>query len=305
MPRRFDITARESIMSAMRIGVLLCLLFVAGSVAATEIPLRPIQAPPKQDTDPIRSRMAGIETRLGCGVTLSETIYVYGCSPTAIESISLVPSILISRGSTRILATPRHALPGGTDSVRVICGSRKATISRKADTGTDDFVADSSFWSVILDAPLHRHVSAELYEHSTVVRSLVTSQDRQSWRDVIYYFTNLSQRTGSLPYVHRRQTYVISEPMVTRPSTIDLPKAYYPEQATAAGIEGRVIVDALVDTAGVVRTALVLRTSGDELLDLAGVRAALDATFIPGRMNKVGGLPTPVWAIIPYAFRLD
>jgi TonB family protein len=288
----------------MRTGVLLCLL-LAGSVAAIEMPLRPIQAPAKQDADPIRSRMAGIETRLGCGITQCETIYVHGCSPTATKRISLVPSILISRGSTRILATPRHARTGRTDSVRVVCGSTKATISRKADTGTDDFVADSSFWSVILDAPLNRHVSAELYEDSTVVRSLVTSQDRQSWRDVIYYFANLSQRTGSLPYVHGRQTDVIYEPMVTKPSTIDLPKPYYPEQATAAGIEGRVIVDALVDTAGVVRTALVLMTSGIELLDLAGVRAALDATFIPGRVNKVGGLPTPVWAAIPYTFRLD
>jgi TonB family protein len=292
-------------MSVMRIGVLLRLLLVAGSVAAIEMPLRPIQAPPKRDSDPVRSRMADIETRLGCGVTLSETIYVYGRIPSATESISLVPSILISRRSARILATPRHARRGRTDSVLVTCGSRKATISRKADTGTDDFVADSSFWSVILDAPLDRHVSAELYKDSTVVRSLVTSQDRQSWRAVLYYFTNLSLRTGSLPYAHGQRDDVISEPMVTKPSTIDLPKPHYPEQATAAGIEGRVIVDALVDTAGVVRTALVLRTSGNELLDLAGVRAALDATFIPGRVNKVVERPTPVWAAIPYAFSLD
>jgi TonB family protein len=291
-------------MSAMRPGLLLCLLLVAGSVAAIELPLRPDQAPPMPDADPIRSRMAGIEKRLGCGVTSCETIYVYGCSPTARESISLVPSILISR-STMILATPRHARPGRVDSVRVVCGSRRATLSRKADTGTDDFVADSTFWSVILDAPLDRHVSAEIYEDSTAVRSLVTSRDRQPWRDVTYYFTNLSQRTGSLPSAHGRQTDVVSEPIVTKPGTIDLPKPYYPEQATAAGIEGRVIVDALVDTAGVVRTALVLKTSGIELLDLAGVRAALGATFIPGRANKVGGLQTPVWATIPYTFRLD
>jgi TonB family protein len=289
----------------MRLVILLAMLLVTDYVAASGRRLDPEQAATRVDTTAVRSRMADIEMHLGCGATATETIYVYQPNLTAQESLSLAPSILVSGRGVELLATPRHSRAGSVDSVGVLSSSGTATIALKAGTGAEDFVTDSSFRSVMLKPPPNEQVRARLYRHSTSAEFSISSRERRAWREVASYLANFHLRSGKLPHVHERLNYLPFMAPHTRPRAIEIPEAYYPDQVRRAGIDGRVVAHAHVDTAGVVRTALVLMTSGHELLDLAGVRAALDATFIPGRVNKVGGLPTPVWAAIPYAFRLD
>jgi protein TonB len=79
-------------------------------------------------------------------------------------------------------------------------------------------------------------------------------------------------------------------------------EAQYPDQARKDGIEGSAVVEALVDSAGLVRTASVLKSSGNLLEDRAAVRAALDWVFAPATER---GRSKQTWAAIPFVFRLN
>ncbi len=74
----------------------------------------------------------------------------------------------------------------------------------------------------------------------------------------------------------------------------------YPDSARAAGIEGRVIVSALVNEVGAVFEAHVLRPA-HPLLDRAAIEAVRSWTFAPARHHV---RPVAVWTSIPVTFRL-
>jgi len=84
-----------------------------------------------------------------------------------------------------------------------------------------------------------------------------------------------------------------------KPYPMDLPVALYSTKAKAAGIEGRAVVDALVDTNGTIISTKVLRSSGHATLDSAAIRAARRARFTTGEYL---GKPVRVWVSIPYRF---
>jgi len=76
----------------------------------------------------------------------------------------------------------------------------------------------------------------------------------------------------------------------------------YPELCRQAGIKGLVVVEFVIDTAGVVRDAAVLESSGNSLLDAAAVAAVRGFRFTPGyQLDR----PVPVRAKLPFNFRLD
>ncbi|MCY4675168.1 MAG: energy transducer TonB [Bacteroidetes bacterium] len=79
-------------------------------------------------------------------------------------------------------------------------------------------------------------------------------------------------------------------------------KVKYPEIARKAGVEGRVIVQFIVDENGNVRDTEVPRGVGAGLDEEATRVISEHAEFIPGRQD---GKPVAVRLSIPIAFRLD
>jgi len=100
------------------------------------------------------------------------------------------------------------------------------------------------------------------------------------------------------------------EPLPTRgqfiyveelPVPITSPKPVYPEIATQAGVEGKVLVHILIGKDG-----RVLRAEVDEhvhvtMLDQAALEAARQWIFKPALSNNH---PVPVWETLPFVFKL-
>lgn len=86
-----------------------------------------------------------------------------------------------------------------------------------------------------------------------------------------------------------------------KPVPIFLPEPEYPEICRHAGIEGVVIVNALVDVDGSIMAVNLVKSSGNEALDEAAIAGAWMAKFNPARQRDQF---VRVWVSIPYRFRL-
>ena len=75
----------------------------------------------------------------------------------------------------------------------------------------------------------------------------------------------------------------------------------YPEEARKAGIEGKVILRALIEKDGTPTNIQVIY-SDNSLLDSAAIKAILKTKFAPGTVN---GKPTASWVTIPVQFKLS
>lgn len=76
----------------------------------------------------------------------------------------------------------------------------------------------------------------------------------------------------------------------------------YPDIARRAGIEGRVIIQFVVDETGTVRDPIVLRSAGGGGLDEAAIEAIQKVSFTPGMQR---GRPVKVQMTQPVIFRLQ
>jgi protein TonB len=90
-------------------------------------------------------------------------------------------------------------------------------------------------------------------------------------------------------------------PVEIYPEMIHQEKAEYPRLARQAGLEGRVVVQALVDREGNVRKAEVFTSSGTASLDDAAVKAAFKNKFKPAIQN---GRPVALWVTYNVDFKL-
>jgi len=84
------------------------------------------------------------------------------------------------------------------------------------------------------------------------------------------------------------------------PVMVVAPIPEYPSVAVKAGISGTVLVKILIDKAGKVIRAVVIK-SDSELLNQAAIDAALNSSFIPALQNNS---PVAVWIVLPYRFKL-
>jgi len=80
---------------------------------------------------------------------------------------------------------------------------------------------------------------------------------------------------------------------------LDLPKPGYPQMAKIARVQGKVLVQVLIDESGKVISAKAV--SGPPLLVVDSQRAALQAKFSP---TKINGQPVKVSGVITYNFVL-
>ncbi len=86
-----------------------------------------------------------------------------------------------------------------------------------------------------------------------------------------------------------------------KPQTKSIPKPAYPELARQAGIEGQVVVDALVDVDGKVVDVKIRKSSGNTSLDEAAMNTARGAEFTPAKQRDQ---LVRVWVSIPFKFNL-
>jgi TonB family protein len=104
-----------------------------------------------------------------------------------------------------------------------------------------------------------------------------------------------------------------SSPSALQRATVDVPPTLvgglaavqesidYPETAQEAGIEGRVIVQFVVDEKGTVRGPSIAH-GAHEILNEAALQAVTSQSFAPGKKE---GAPVPVQMSLPVTFRLD
>ncbi|MEO0114067.1 MAG: TonB family protein [candidate division WOR-3 bacterium] len=85
-----------------------------------------------------------------------------------------------------------------------------------------------------------------------------------------------------------------------KPKPEYIPQPTYPEAARLAGIEGTVVVEALVDVDGKIIDARILK-SANPALDEAALRAASQARFTPAKQRDMF---VRVWVSIPFRFTL-
>jgi TonB family protein len=77
---------------------------------------------------------------------------------------------------------------------------------------------------------------------------------------------------------------------------------HYPEIARKAGVEGRIILNVLVDVNGEVKETKILKTLGDNGCDEAAIKAIKSVKWTPAK-NR--GESVAVWVGIPVVFKLD
>jgi len=87
-----------------------------------------------------------------------------------------------------------------------------------------------------------------------------------------------------------------------KPQPVSVPTPTYPELARQAGIEGQVVVKARVDVDGSIMYAEVMKSSGNQSLDEAAVKAAYNAKFTPAKQRDQA---VRVDVSIPYRFTLN
>lgn len=86
-----------------------------------------------------------------------------------------------------------------------------------------------------------------------------------------------------------------------KPQPVTIPKPPYPDLARQAGIEGQVVVKALVDVDGSIVDAEILKSSGNISLDQAAMTAARQSKFTPAKQRDQ---LVRVWVSIPFKFSL-
>jgi periplasmic protein TonB len=89
-------------------------------------------------------------------------------------------------------------------------------------------------------------------------------------------------------------------PVEVNPTPILSPKPAYPDLGVKAGVDGNVIVRALLDQEGRVKRTMILKST-NEIFNQPAIDAAQNWVFTPALMN---GQPVKVWVTIPFKFKL-
>lgn len=108
--------------------------------------------------------------------------------------------------------------------------------------------------------------------HSTSIHNETTSQVKTE---------NLAQTAGALQQAPQQAIQVATQGINTRPQYRERVLPQYPRRAIQRGWEGRVLIDANIDTSGRVTQAHVFQSSNYNILDRAALSAVKQSTFEP------------------------
>jgi len=86
-----------------------------------------------------------------------------------------------------------------------------------------------------------------------------------------------------------------------KPTPVSMPTPVYPSLPLQAGIEGTTVVKMLVDVDGSVMEVKILKSSGNQMLDQAAVKAASQSTFTPAKQRDKF---VRVWVSRPIKFQI-
>ena len=86
-----------------------------------------------------------------------------------------------------------------------------------------------------------------------------------------------------------------------KPQPISMPKPVYPSLPLNAGIEGTTVVKMLVDIDGSVIDVVILKSSGNAMLDEEAIKAASRSTFTPAKQRDKF---VRVWVARPITFKI-
>ncbi|MDR3175018.1 MAG: energy transducer TonB [Desulfovibrio sp.] len=89
--------------------------------------------------------------------------------------------------------------------------------------------------------------------------------------------------------------------MDQRPSVSRRVKPEYPTRARRMSIEGTVMVELVVDTAGLPKACAIRSAEPSGYFEEAALNAVQKMRFIPGKIN---GAPVNTLVLLPFAFRL-
>jgi TonB family protein len=120
-------------------------------------------------------------------------------------------------------------------------------------------------------------------------RQPVARQKRES-RSSLNDDEGLDMRTAGLPVVTTPEDYLLH-----------LEKPIYPQDALELGIEGRIVLKALVGLDGIVKRVVVVESHVIPSMEQAAVDAVLKCRFRPYRQD---GEPAAFWARFPIVFRI-
>ena len=81
------------------------------------------------------------------------------------------------------------------------------------------------------------------------------------------------------------------------------PTPDYPEMASQAGVEGRVIIQVFISTEGVPVEALIIDSSGLASMDSAAMASVMKSGWSPAK--RADGVPVGVWTSVLYDFVLE
>lgn len=85
------------------------------------------------------------------------------------------------------------------------------------------------------------------------------------------------------------------------PEPIELVRPSYPSEALEKKKEGITILKIFVNAEGKVDSVMVLKSSGNILLDESAKKAVLESKFRPAEINNK---PIGMWIILPYQFTI-
>ncbi len=115
------------------------------------------------------------------------------------------------------------------------------------------------------------------------------------------YGTTKTEETAETKTVSSDETVYKFFEVTTKPQMQNKVVPKYPQEARDAGIEGKVIVVAVIGEDGSVTEARVMKSVHD-LLDKAALEAAAQMTFTPAYID---GTPVKVQMAVPYQFTLS
>lgn len=151
-------------------------------------------------------------------------------------------------------------------------------------------------------------VTASVQQNNAVQSEMPSSEPVKAETAPVTVETNTEVQTPQEPVSQSNKVYETVEQLPEFPGGLEAlidflsSNVHYPENAVKNNIEGRVLVQFIVDKTGQVTDVKVAR-SVDEELDAEAVRVAkMLPRFEPGRQD---GKPVSVWYTLPIVFKLQ